>query len=202
MKSSLQNQENTGLAHSDVFTNSEKINKKIEEDKKLKASLESRDPAKGNPNATIADPYMVRVEPRYTIVQNRSTNILSFPDLKTGPEDMGLDIQPGEVVLLTDFYSPQEINRSRGLRWAMEQEGVGGNKALVPLNSEEEGKDFVLPEKKTYPKGSSFEDTSHNDFDDRFAELEEREAKREEKLLRKTLASRRTRQHGQAPSRI
>lgn len=183
----------------------DKVAAKIEADKKFAQSLEERTPlpSTGDPNARVADPYTVNVAPRYNIVQNQSDTFLIVPDMKTSDEDMGLTFQPGEVIVLTDFYSPQQINRSKGLRYAATKvKGVGDNPMLVPLASEEEGAAFVPPQKKKYPKGTVIEDQAHNDFDDRFAELEQREAKREEKLLKKTLASRRLKKHGQAPARV
>jgi len=176
----------------------EKMEQKQAQDQALQERLNQRQvSAMGNPNAAIADPMMVRVEPRYTIVQNRSNRILLVPDLKTGAEDLGLSLNPGEVIVLTDFYSPQEINRSKGLRHAAtEMKGVGDHMALVPLNTEEEGAEFAVPERKKYPAGTIIEDTSDNDFDDRFEELMRREAKREEKLMRKTLGMRKQKQHG------
>jgi len=183
----------------------DKVAQKAAEDAALASSLEKRTPlpATGNPNATVMDHMMVQVEPRYVIVQNQSDKFLVVPDMKTNDDDMGLTFQPGEVVVLTDFYTPQEINRSKGLRHAAtDLNGVGGRPILVPLSSEEEGLAFKVPKKTKYSKGTMFEDTAQNDFDDRFAELEAREAKREEKLLKKTLASRKLKKHGQAPSRV
>jgi len=168
--------------------------------------LEARNTAaQGNPNATIADPYMVRVEPRYDIVQNQSTYMVVIPDLKTGPEDLGLTLQPGEIIKLTDFYSPLEINRSKGLRYVSTKllSGLGeGAYAVVGLKSEEEGNRFVLPKKRVREKGETFEDNVPNDFDRRFEELEAKDAKANERLLRKTLASRTTRLHGAAPAHV
>jgi hypothetical protein len=68
--------------------------------------------------------------------------------------------------------------------------------ALVPLSSEDEGKEFKLPSKQKRNKGDSFEDESLNDFDDRFEELRQRELKREDKLLKKTLGLQKSKQHG------
>lgn len=184
--------------------NPDKLAEKLANDKALSAKMAARElPATGNANATISDPFMVNVEARYNIVQNQSDQVLIVPDMKTNDEDMGLVFQPGEVITLADYYSPQEINRSKGLRHAAtKMVGVGNKFMLIPLNTEEEGVLFKVPEKVKHIKGSMFEDTAHNDFDDRFAELEAKEAKREEKLLRKTLAGKRTKQHGQAPSRV
>ena len=181
-----------------------KLKKKLEEDKALMEKLEDRAlPATGDPNAKVADPYTVGVTPRYNIVQNRSEFILVVPDLKTNVEDMGLVLQPGEVIILGDFYTPMEVNKSKGLRWAATQcKGVGDNMALVPLRTEEEGASFKVPERVKHAPGTTLEDTAHNDFDDRYEELEKREAKREEKLIKKTLGSRRTKQHGSAPSHV
>jgi hypothetical protein len=174
-------------------------------DKQLKEKLESRAlAAGGNPDASLADPHMVRVEPRYRIVQNRSEAILLVPDLKMNDDDMGLMLRPGQVEVLTDFYTPQEINRSRGLRYAAtEIPGCyEGENALVPIRTEEEGKEFKLPKKQALPKGVPIEDTAYNPFDERFEELELREAKREEKLKRKTLGMKVTKKHGKAPAHI
>jgi len=175
-----------------------------EEEKAHKESLEERAvPATGNPNATIADPMMQRVEPRYNLVQNQSLMALIVPDLKTNSEDTGLMLYPGEVIRLTDFYSPMEINRSKGLRYAASKlTGLNGNFALIPLANEEQADAFKLPEKQKYPKGTIIEDQQVNDFDRRFDELEMRDAKREEKLLKKTLAGRVTRMHGAAPANV
>ena len=183
----------------------DKIAAKVASDKTLADKLESREalPATGDPSATVSDPFTVNVAPRYTVMQNQSDKFLVVPDMKTNDEDMGLVFEPGEVVLLTDFYSPQQINRSKGLRYAATKLlGVSDKFMLIPLAREEDGKAFVAPQKKKYAKGTSFEDMEQNDFDDRFAELEQREAKREEKLLKKTLASRTTKKHGQAPVRV
>jgi hypothetical protein len=184
---------------------SDKLDEKLEKDRNLQKQLEDRvkTPASGNPQATVVDPFTPNVIPRYTIVQNRSDKFLVIPDMKTTDEDMGLVFNPGEVVVLTDFYSPQQINRSKGLRHAATiMKGVGGNPMLVPLDSEEDAKEFKVPKKKTYAKGTTFEDHEPNDFDDRFYELEQREAKREEKLLRKTLGHRKTKKHGSAPAKV
>lgn len=188
-----------------IAVNPEKIAKKIEEDKAFAERLAQRQPlsAAGNPNARISDPLMANVEPRYIVVQNQSDKFLIIPDMKNSDEDLGLTFQPGETVLLTDFYSPQQINRSKGLRYAATVlKGVGDNPMLVPLATEEEGSLFKVPEKKRFPKGTMYEDPNDNDFDERFAEMEQREAKREEKLLKKTLASRKLREHGKAPAHV
>jgi len=182
-----------------------KLATKLEEDQKLADKMSARTPIapSGNANATVSDPYMVKVDARYDVVQNQSDKLLVVPDMKTNDDDMGLVFQPGEIFTLSDFYSPQEINRSKGLRFAATKaEGVNGNFMLVPLSNEEEGAGFVVPKKKQYPKGTIMEDTVPNDFDLRFDELEAKEAKREEKLLRKTLAGKRTKQHGSAPARV
>lgn len=173
--------------------------------KEHKDGLESRTALSptGNPEATIADPMMQKVVPRYNIVQNQSNLALIVPDLKTNPDDTGLMLYPGEVIKLTDFYSPMEINRSKGLRYAASVlKGIGDAYALIPLQSEDEGKNFRLPERQKYPKGTVIEDPIINDFDRRFDELEIRDAKREEKLLKKTLAGRTTRMHGAAPVHV
>lgn len=177
------------------------MQKKLAEDKALQERLNSRSlPATGNPNATISDPMMVRVEPRYNIIQNRSNKILLVPDLKTGVEDMGLQLQPGEHIVLTDFYSPQEINRSKGLLFAAtKMPGVAGNMALVPIASTEQALEFKPPERRHYEPGTMIIDESQNDFDDRFEELLKRDAKRDEKLIKKTLGMRKQKQHGSVP---
>ena len=169
-----------------------------------RAALESRAvPATGNPNATISDPMMHRVEARYDVVQNQSQMALIIPDLKTNPEDTGLMLYPGEVIKLSDYYSPMEINRSKGLRYAASKmAGIGDKFALIPLVNEEAAADFKLPERQKYPKGTILEDQVINDFDLRYEELEMRDAKREEKLLKKTLAGRVTRKHGAAPASV
>lgn len=186
------------------LVNKEAVAKKLEESKQLREAMEARSSnALGNPNAVIQDPFMVRVEPRYNVVQNQSHNFLIIPDLKTGPEDMGLSLQPGEAIKLTDFYSPQEINRSKGLRYSTTKiVGLNGNCALVPIASEEAAADFKLPERVKRAKGDVFEDTVPNDFDLRFEELEAKDAKAEERMRRKTLAGRVTRQHGAAPAHV
>lgn len=195
------NTDETGGAH---FITPDKMAEAQEAQKEFQKTLESRVslPAAGDPSAVVSDPFMTRVAARYNIVQNRSNLMLIIPDLKTNPEDMGLVLNPGDSIRLTDFYSPQEINRSKGLRYsATKLQGVNGF-ALVPLNDESEGADFKVPERRHYEKGTSYDDTTPNDFDLRFEELETKEAKREEKLMRKTLAGRVTRQHGQAPERV
>ena len=170
---------------------------RIAQQKELKEKLAARSPQMGNPMATLADPIGAQVQPRYVIVQNRSIMILHMPDLRSSnPDDLGLMMQPGEVVVLTDFYTPMEINRSRGLRYAAtKMQGVNGF-AMCPLKTEEEGKEFILPQRKKYPAGTTIEDMEDNAFDDRFDELEKREAKREEKLMKKTLGGRKQRQQG------
>lgn len=181
------------------------VEKRKNAGKAQRAELESRDTLgpTGNPNATIADPVMQHVVPRYDIVQNQSAMALIVPDLKTNAEDPGLMLYPGEVIKLTDFHSPMEINRSKGLRYAASKlPGLNGNFALVPLKHEDEGLAFKVPERQKYPKGTIVEDQNPNDFDYRFEELEMRDAKREEKLLKKTLAGRVTKKHGAAPVHV
>ena len=127
-----------------------------------------------------------------------------MPDLKTNDDDMGLMMVPGQVEVLTDFYTPQEINRSRGLKYAATKVPgyYQGEFALVPLRSEEDGAAFTPPKKEALPKGIPVEDTAYNPFDERFEELEAREAKRDEKLRKKTLGMRTTKKHGSAPARV
>ena len=177
---------------------------KILADRKFKETLDARNTAAlGNPNAAIADPYTVKVDARYNVVQNQSSYFLIIPDLKTGPEDMGLTLTPGEHIKLTDFYSPLEINRSKGLRYAATKlKGIGENYALIPLASEEAALAFKVPEKAKHAKGESFDDPNYNDFDARFEELEQKDAKAEERLRKKTLAGRVTKQHGSAPASV
>ena len=176
----------------------ETFDKQRVEDKELAQQLANRDARYGDPNARIADPIMQQVAPRYNVVQNQSDKVLVIPDVKADAEDMGLVLQPGEMILLTDFYSPQQINRSRGLRYAATiEKGIGDKFALVPLKTEEEGAAFVVPKKKQRAPGETFEDPDDdNPFDARYAELEAREAKRDAKLIKKTLASRKQKQHG------
>jgi len=177
----------------------EEIEKRKAEDKAYAESLNTRSPlpASGNPNATVADPYQAQVQPRYDIVQNRSDKYLVIPDLKTGEEDMGETLMPGDVIKLTDFYSPQQINRSKGLRYASTVlKGVNDNMALVPLRTEEEGDSFTVPEREKHAPGTTLVDTTQNDFDDRFDELRKKEEKREEKLKKKTLGLQKAKQHG------
>jgi hypothetical protein len=171
---------------------------------RMKQELASRSlPAAGNPEARVADPTVLQVQARYDIVQNQSTVRLIMPDLKTGPEDMGLSMNPGEYIKLSDFYTPQEINRSKGLRRAAtEMKSFNGNFVLIPLKCEEDAKLFVVPEKTKYPKGTIVEDMADNDFDLRFEELETKEAKANEKILKKTLAGRVTKKHGTAPATV
>jgi hypothetical protein len=113
-------------------------------------------------------------------------------------------MEPGQFISLTDFYTPQEINRSKGLRRASTEmkSGIGDKCVLVPLRTEEEAAAFVVPKKATYPKGTVIEDPNDNDFDIRFEELELREAKANEKILKKTLAGRVTKKHGAAPATV
>ena len=168
-------------------------------------TLEARDVGQGNPEAKLADPVGQQVKPRYEIVQNRSDCILVFPDLRNGndPGDRGLSLNPGEVVTLTDFYTPMEINRSRGLRKAAtEMPGVAGQKALVVLKNEGEGADFVPPQKAVHAPGSLIVDEHPNDFDIRFEEMELKDSKREQKLMQKTLGGRTLKRHGVAPMHV
>jgi len=151
----------------------------------------------GNPNATVADPLGVQVQPRYDIVQNRSNLFLVIPDLKASEEDMGEKLSPGEVIKLTDFYSPQQINRSKGLRYASTvMPGVNGAFALVPLANEEQGANFKPPQKEEHAPGTTLIDNEPNDFDLRFEELEAKEAKREDRLKRKSLGMKKSSKHG------
>lgn len=185
--------------------NRDRMAKKIQEDKELAASLAARSTlsSRGNPDAKVADPHLPHITPRYDIVQNRSDMVLIVPDLKTNVEDMGLVLNPGMHIVLTDFYTPQEINRSKGLRYAATKlVGAGSEFALVPIASEAEASTYQVPERKQLPKGIPIEDMTPNDFDIRFNELEAREAKREEKLLRKTLGMGRTKEHGRAPQHV
>jgi hypothetical protein len=161
-----------------------------QEEARSQKELSERDTGEGNPNAKLADPVGAQVEPRYKIVQNRSDSILVFPDLRDGnnPDDRGLSLNPGEVVTLTDFYTPMEINRSRGLRSAsMNIPGIAGQKALVSLRSEDEGMNFIPPKKAVYAPGTLRVDDRPNDFDLRYEEMELKESKREQKLRQKTL---------------
>ena len=179
----------------------EKYLERKQEDAEHTASLEARNapmPATGgNPAATVADPLGVQVQPRYDVVQNRSNLFLIIPDLKSEEDDRGAKLLPGEVIKLTDFYSPQQINRSRGLRYSStELKGLDGNFALVPLANEEQGANFTPPEKKELAAGTTVIDNEPNDFDIRFEELEAKEKKREEKLKKKSLGMRKSSQHG------
>ena len=172
---------------------------------KQQEALAARDVGQGNPEAKLSDPVGAQVKPRYEVVQNRSDCILVFPDLRNGndPNDRGLSMNPGDVVTLTDFYTPMEINRSRGLRKAaMEMPGVAGQKALVVLNSEEQGADFVPPQKAVHAPGTLIVDDHPNDFDLRFEEMEMKDSKREQKLMQKTLGGRTLKRHGAAPAHV
>lgn len=180
------------------------VQARTQETSERQVTLESRTPAAyGNPNATVADPYMPRIEPRYDLVQNRSDRQVIIADLKTNVDDPGLRIEPGEFIKLTDMYTPQEINRSKGLKFALtKDEWKPGHCTLVPLTHESQALDFEVPKKKVWEKGSTHEDMEYNDFDVRFEELEAKDAKREEQLLRKTLHSKVSRKHGSAPTQV
>lgn len=198
-----------------VYTvDSTKVEKKLEAAREARQRLESRDP-QGDPLASVMDPQdSNRVIPRYKIVQNRSNKVVIISDLKSGPEDPGLMLQPEQIEVLTDYYSPQQINRSRGLKYAatklegLKIKDIRGNVtvisefALVPLRTVEEGEEFHLPPKVQLPKGVEIEDTVPNDFDLRFEEEEAKEAKRNEKLFKKTLGLKVSKQHGGSPTHV
>lgn len=63
---------------------------------------------------TVTESVVV-VEPKVRFVGNISNEMLIIPDLRNDVDEEGLTILPGQKIDLLLYYSPREINRSRGL---------------------------------------------------------------------------------------
>lgn len=128
-------------------------------------------------------------EPKARFVLNATGNRYVIPDLKNSVDENGLTLNPGERIDLLQFYTPQEINRSRGL-----DNGIKGVKnpdndawavtpGLIILESMDQVVNYT-PEKpfaQGKSAGSSFE-AARNFADDNLDKLDLQEEKEFEKI--------------------
>lgn len=62
-----------------------------------------------------ANPQDTGITPKVRFIGNPTNQLIIIPDLRNAVDENGLSLNPGEKIDLTQYYTPQEINRSRGL---------------------------------------------------------------------------------------
>lgn len=145
----------------------------------------------GIPDTSPISETVIRVQPKVRFVGNISNDTIVIPDLKNAVDESGLVLQPSQKIDLLLYYTPQEINRSRGLDNCINGiKDLKTEKEIQPpilkvLQSLEESipppaKSFV----ESHEKGSQFE-AEPNYADDNLKRLDEEERKEEERIQAK-----------------
>ena len=100
------------------------------------------------PNTTPIQQTVVQVQPKVRFIGNHSNTLVIIPDLKNEVDDSGLSLQPGTKYDLLLYYTPQEINRSRGLDNALNgiKDPKTGEYTMLPVLSVLGSMDEKLPE--------------------------------------------------------
>ena len=151
-------------------------------------------------NQPDTEALMTSNKPRFRFMANTSGGILCIPDLKNEAEDEGIGFQPGEKVDLLTMFTPQQINRSRGLVGCTKKISQTGLPAITVLNSLDdplpEGAIIVPLALRTSP-GTSIQ-ADDNEFDEKLDRAYEKEEERAEKQRGASHMRRHTRQQGRA----
>lgn len=145
-------------------------------------------------DVNVADPgaLMTSKRPKARFVANTSGGLLVIPDLGDG-----FWMEAGEKADLLQYFTPQEINKSRGVDNAFnttsDTTGLPQLVRLTSMNDQLPEGAIVIPEGEREDHRSTYE-ASRNEFDDKLEEDLAKEEERNEKLK----GRRATRQHGRA----
>jgi len=136
----------------------------------------------------ITTESVVKVTPKCRFVANVGNTLVIIPDLRNPVDEEGFKLNPGEKVDLLLYFTPQEINRSRGLDNLIQgvtnpQTGeVVTPPVLKVLKSlDEEIPEIPPPFIKTQRPGAQLE-AEPNYADENLQRLEEQEQKEFERI--------------------
>ena len=149
------------------------------------------------------DPKALAVskKPRCRYVANTSGGILIIPDLVSAAEEGGIALDPGEKLDLLQYFTPEQINRSRGLVRALKEISETTKLAqLTVIGSVDDPLPdgaIVKPLVERVSPGTTVE-ADANVYDRRIDEEYEKENIRNEKLKQGAQRRRHTTQHGRS----
>lgn len=144
---------------------------------------------------------MTSSKPRFRYVANTSGGILCIPDLRNEVEPEGIGLEAGEKIDLLTMFTPQQINRSRGLQNSVkkisDQSGLPLITVLESLDDPLPEGTFIKPLAETVTPGTRLQ-ADDNIFDDKLDHAYEKEEEQAEKARGASHLRRKTRQHGRA----
>jgi len=105
------------------------------------------------------------------IFGNIHDEALHFPDLISGPRDStrAFRMEPGQVIDLEDYFTAVKLRRSHSVKQALEAKWLKRCKTTS---------ETIVPNKRKYESGIA----PINDFDEKLADLLDKEEKEEEAL--------------------
>jgi len=143
--------------------------------------------------------------PRYRFIANTSGGLHFIPDLQNATMREGIGFAACEVIDLLSIFTPQEINRSRGLINSVEK--ISAQTGL-PYITVLESLDDLLPEGADLKslvdrvKPGTVLEAEESEYDDKLYDVYEREEKQAERMSATStkFKNRKTKQHGRASS--
>ena len=142
-------------------------------------------------STTEAPDIKINAKARY--IGNISGGTVIIPDLKNSIDEHGLSLNAGESRDLALYYTPQEINRSRGLDKAISgsKDPITGKVVLKPSirlldDLNEELPAIPKPPSQKHAPGTQLE-AGRNFADDNLEDLANLEKKELEKISRQTI---------------
>lgn len=149
-----------------------------------------------DPNALVTSKH-----PRARYVVNTSGGLLIIPDLVSDSEEGGIALDPGEKVDLLQMFTPEQINRSRGVTRALATVSeTTGLKQLTVINSLDDpvpdGAIVVPLAQRVEPE--TVLQAPVNIFDQKLDEDYQKEQERNDRLKAASRRERHTSQHGRA----
>lgn len=146
---------------------------------------------------------MTSNKPRFRFIANTSGGEFGIPDLRSEVEEEGISLRAGEKIDLLKFFTVQQINRCQSLLAAVkttsEQSGLPYITVLNSLDDPLPAGSIVIPLAQRTEPGTSLE-AEANIYDEKIAEDVRKEEERNEKLMAKNVAARRTTRHGRSSS--
>lgn len=152
-------------------------------------------------NQPDADALITSNKPRFRYIANTSGGILCIPDLQNEVEPEGIAFKAGEKVDLLSMFTPQQINRSRGLQGSVtkisEQSGLPMITILTGLDDLLPDGAIIQPLAEKVAPGTTMQ-AEDNVFDEKLDRTYEKEEERAEKQRGASHMRRHTRQKGRA----
>ncbi len=144
---------------------------------------------------------MTSNKPRFRFVANTSGGILCIPDLKNEAEEDGIAFKAGEKLDLLTMFTPQQINRSRGLQNSVEkisdQTGLTMLTVLDSIDDPLPKGAIIKPLIERVEPGTTMQ-ADENPFDEKLDRAYQKEEDQAEKVRGASHHRRKTRLKGRA----